>query len=342
VPDVIGTDGAVIVDPNLDSDADGVVDLDDNCRYDPNPDQNDSDGDLVGDACDNCPADANPGQGDLDGDLVGNACDNCPTDVNADQADVDGDFVGDVCDNCSADFNSDQEDVDGDLVGDVCDNCPVNVNPNQEDVDGDLVGNVCDNCLAEANNDQVDADGDLVGDICDNCPVDANTDQADLDGDLAGDVCDAVDSTTVLGIHAVRLRPDTASRGRLGFVKIRASLDSDVVGGQLKSNLLSSGLSVSVRDSGDFDTRLSFERCERRGTSRIRCRGGQNGLALFVMRRKGPGYELRVNALRLSETDTGGDAPAGPVEVIVSSAAKDHAGSIASCRTGRFGTLSCQ
>lgn len=58
----------------------------------------DSDGDGVPDINDNCPFVANPGQQDSDGDGVGDACDNCPTQYNADQADLDMDGIGDVCD----------------------------------------------------------------------------------------------------------------------------------------------------------------------------------------------------------------------------------------------------
>ena len=56
----LGLDGSGAVRPNAaacavpgaDSDADGVLDLVDNCPLDPNPDQIDSDGDTLGDACD--------------------------------------------------------------------------------------------------------------------------------------------------------------------------------------------------------------------------------------------------------------------------------------------------
>jgi hypothetical protein len=40
-----------------DSDGDGIPDGTDNCRYDPNPEQEDQDGDDFGDACDPCPDD---------------------------------------------------------------------------------------------------------------------------------------------------------------------------------------------------------------------------------------------------------------------------------------------
>ena len=39
-------------DTVLDTDADGVPDIDDNCPSVANPDQKDSDGDRIGDACD--------------------------------------------------------------------------------------------------------------------------------------------------------------------------------------------------------------------------------------------------------------------------------------------------
>lgn len=57
-----------------DTDADGVLDMCDNCPEEPNADQVDGDGDGVGDACDNCPDIPNARQADGDGDGVGDAC----------------------------------------------------------------------------------------------------------------------------------------------------------------------------------------------------------------------------------------------------------------------------
>ncbi|MFC1475819.1 right-handed parallel beta-helix repeat-containing protein [Candidatus Zixiibacteriota bacterium] len=58
----------------LDSDFDGLVDVDDNCPYHPNPGQEDLDNDSVGNACDVCPEIYNPTQGDIDGDGIGDSC----------------------------------------------------------------------------------------------------------------------------------------------------------------------------------------------------------------------------------------------------------------------------
>lgn len=57
--------------------------LQDNCRLEPNKDQQNSDTDSFGDACDNCPNVPNIDQRDTDSNGQGDACDN----------DIDGDGV---------------------------------------------------------------------------------------------------------------------------------------------------------------------------------------------------------------------------------------------------------
>ena len=79
----------------LDSDDDGIPDVDDNCPETANPLQEDADLDGIGDACDSCPLDAD-NDGDADG--VCGDVDNCPETNNPDQSDIDGDGIGDVCD----------------------------------------------------------------------------------------------------------------------------------------------------------------------------------------------------------------------------------------------------
>ena len=202
----------------VDRDGDGVLDDDDNCPDDSNPEQTDTDLDGAGNACDddddndlvldvddNCPFDANPEQFDLDGDGLGDVCD----------ADLDGDGVLNETDNCPDDPNEYQDDTDHDGLGDACDadddndgicdtdqasdgcaagpdNCSTVVNPDQADFDGDGIGDVCD----------ADVDGDGVDNDADNCPWVSNTAQDDTDFDGDGDACDPDDDNdSVLDDH---------------------------------------------------------------------------------------------------------------------------------------------
>ncbi|MFA6529078.1 MAG: thrombospondin type 3 repeat-containing protein [Candidatus Gracilibacteria bacterium] len=70
-----------------DYDADGVPDINDNCVYVANANQEDLDSDKLGDACE-----------DHDRDDVIDSQDNCPSYSNSNQADNDGDGIGDACD----------------------------------------------------------------------------------------------------------------------------------------------------------------------------------------------------------------------------------------------------
>jgi len=138
-------DGGCIAD----SDADGVLDLDDNCPWDPNPDQADADDDGAGDGCD-FDAD-NDGFDDETENLLGsdpNDAGSTPehslfAETCSDGVDNDGDGFADIFDPGCA------PDQDGDLVPDDADNCPAVFNGDQADTDGDGVGDAC-----------VDTDGD--------------------------------------------------------------------------------------------------------------------------------------------------------------------------------------
>jgi len=170
----------------VDTDQDGVPDVDDNCPELANAGQEDADQDTVGDACDKCP-ESNPD--DKDNDQVCDDVDNCPEDANAAQADSDQDGVGDACDPCP---NAAPDDVDQDDVCDDTDNCPGVFNPKQMDSDNDKLGDLCDD---DPNGNGCpfgvkDSDADGVCDNEDNCPSVFNEDQQNKDGDFYGDVCD--------------------------------------------------------------------------------------------------------------------------------------------------------
>ena len=158
VNDITIEDASVISSINFDADADGVLNVDDNCPDIANPQQNDTDADQVGDACD----------GDIDGDGVNNQDDKFPNDAN-ETADYDNDGIGD-----NADF-----DDDGDGMNDTSDAFPYDQNETT-DTDGDGIGD----------NSDADDDGDGIADTTDNCPFIANADQADADNDGIGTACD--------------------------------------------------------------------------------------------------------------------------------------------------------
>ncbi|MCH8878021.1 MAG: thrombospondin type 3 repeat-containing protein [Chloroflexi bacterium] len=161
----------------IDTDEDGVPDVEDNCPDVPNPDQLDTDTDGLGDACDE--DDDNDGLLDEDEAILG-------TDPLDPDTDDDGLSDGDEVVLGTDPLNPDTDD-DGFSDGD--DNCPTTANPDQADFDEDGVGDACDNCPTTANPDQADFDGDGVGDACDNCITRPNPDQADSDGDGTGDAC---------------------------------------------------------------------------------------------------------------------------------------------------------
>ncbi len=144
----------------IDSDADGINDILDNCPDEYNPDQENADGDDYGDLCDECPNDP---ENDADNDGICGDVDNCPYSPNPLQLDADGDGVGDVCDNCPAIYNPGQEDSDGDGKGDLCDKCPYDP---LDDADNDGFCADVDNCPDEYNPNQDDANGNGIGDVC--------------------------------------------------------------------------------------------------------------------------------------------------------------------------------
>jgi hypothetical protein len=66
--------GTTGIEPDADSDSDGLVDCQDNCSTTFNPAQADYDGDGIGDQCDNCVWLYNPDQADANGNGQGDVC----------------------------------------------------------------------------------------------------------------------------------------------------------------------------------------------------------------------------------------------------------------------------
>lgn len=131
---------------NKDTDNDWVIDTQDNCVYNFNPNQLDSTADGVWDVC-----------SDKDSDTILWDVDNCPTLYNPEQKDENKNWIWDLC----------EKDTDLDKVFDSIDNCSEVYNPDQIDTDFDWIWDLCDNCLETYNPDQKDTDKDNIWNSCD-------------------------------------------------------------------------------------------------------------------------------------------------------------------------------
>ena len=194
----------------VDTDGDGVPDLEDNCPNVANFDQLDTDHDGLGDACDNCPAIPNQNQNDADHDGFGAACD-CD-DANSTIHPGAVEVCNGTDDNCDGQIDEGLReiwfrDADGDGYGNPnvsqytcnpppgwvlqagdCDDAHAAAHPGGvETCDG--LDNNC-NGLVDEDGLGVDSDGDGVHNACDNCPAVYNADQIDSDRDGVGNVCD--------------------------------------------------------------------------------------------------------------------------------------------------------
>ena len=95
---VVHSQSVTVKDRTIDTDGDGVLDIDDNCPVNTNEDQSDSDYDGVGDKCDAFPQNRSKWEPDSDEDDVPDSNDNCPLISNPGQDDHDDDGIGNFCD----------------------------------------------------------------------------------------------------------------------------------------------------------------------------------------------------------------------------------------------------
>ncbi|MBD3297795.1 MAG: hypothetical protein GF341_03990 [candidate division Zixibacteria bacterium] len=184
-PVAMETDTLYFGEPT-DTDGDGIVDAEDNCPNDFNPDQIDDDSDGYGAACDCNDADStiNPETvwyADADGDTYGD-----PT-TTLTQCEMPSGYVLDSTDCNDADSTINPEtvwyyDLDEDGWGD-----PDSTVVQCEGADG-FVRQHPDNCVGVFNPDQADSNGDGIGDACDTDCLCAF--QGDLDGNGALDAID--------------------------------------------------------------------------------------------------------------------------------------------------------
>lgn len=131
---------------NKDSDNDWIIDTQDNCPNDYNPNQLDSTANGVWDIC-----------SDKDNDNIKWNIDNCPTVYNPEQEDENKNWIWDKC----------EIDTDKDSIFDSIDNCVNISNTEQYDTDWDWIWDSCDNCMEIYNPDQKDIDWDKIWDVCD-------------------------------------------------------------------------------------------------------------------------------------------------------------------------------
>ncbi len=178
----------------LDTDGDGIPDVEDQCPGKPGPENlagcPDTDGDGLADVMDACPDAAGPqeldGCPDTDEDGIVDPKDDCPEEAGTEATngcpDADGDGFADTEDDCPNDAGelNGCPDDDNDGIANSEDDCPYESGPASnggcpiQDTDNDGIPDAQDECPEQAGdaaaNGCPDLDGDGVPDRADNCP----------------------------------------------------------------------------------------------------------------------------------------------------------------------------
>ena len=182
-----------------DDDNDSVEDESDNCPLVPNPEQVDEDGNGLGDACQDLIGVDSDGDGVLDVDdcapLVASVYPGADEKCDWVDNDCDGlnneDFPNPYGLNNYAILNCEDFDDDQDCVAESKDNCPGLTNKSQSDMDGDGLGDACD--------DDIDGDGFLNEDDCGPELALSHPEAAEIcdnrDNDCDGEIDEGVETT---------------------------------------------------------------------------------------------------------------------------------------------------
>lgn len=151
-----------------------------------------------------------------------------------------------------------------------------------------------------------------------------------------------------LVLSVVRLRYDNSSTHDNGSAKVRALVDDNDTQGGLELGLVAGTVSVTVTDSGQFDTTVPLTGCTATSTTAgtlVRCRSADRAIkARFYPTAQGPYiYNMVLSARRLADTETGAQQPVGPVTVVLhQSAGIDRPDVISACEAKNSTKLVCR
>jgi len=161
-----GTDVINALDPSLlvDSDGDGIADVDEVNIYGTNPDSNDTDGDGLLDGDEINIYDTNVTNSDTDGDGLLDGAEINSYDTNATNSDSDNDGLLDGAEINSYDTNATNSDTDNDGLSDSAEINTYDTNASNSDTDGDCLLDSFEILNYDTNASNSDTDGDTIAD----------------------------------------------------------------------------------------------------------------------------------------------------------------------------------